>query len=202
MVIAELFLDEVDVFFLTEFSKVGYRPFIHTCSTTSRILLYRPVCQLNVFFALDDFHQMIEHLAFLAVRIQTVKGSFQSVILRVADFPLFWFPFLLLRSQHRHHPLSVQIFFVILEAVFVVFSLFLLNPTCGYPSTAYLFTVSQVLCHYSHWNKEWLLPSREGIPIHRVIGLQQPLRPQLSTFRHSYHWISLGPSSKPASSYA
>ena len=110
--------------------------------------------------------------------------------------------FLLLRSQHRHHPLSVQIFFVILEAVFVVFSLLLLNPTCGYPSTAYLFTVSQVLCHYSHWNKVWLLPSREGIPIHRVISLQRPLRPQLSTFRYSYHWIPLGPSSKPASSHA
>src|SRR5699024_3596082 len=61
--------------------------------------------------------------------------------------------------------------------------------TCGYPTTAYLFTASQVLCHYSHWNKEWLLPSREGIPIHHITGLQPPPCSQLSTFRYSYHWI-------------
>ncbi|MCI6760007.1 MAG: ATP-binding protein [Clostridiales bacterium] len=56
----------------------------------------------------------------------------------------------------------------------------------GYPSTAYLFTASQVLCHYSHWNKEWLLPSHEGIPIHHITGLQPPPCSQLSTFRYAY----------------
>lgn len=117
-------------------------------------------------------------------------------------FSLFTFPFLLPRSQHRHPLPSVWIFFVILEAVFVVFSFSLLNSTCGYPSTAYLFTASQVLCHYSHWNKEWLLPSREGIPIHHITGLQPPPCSQLSTFRYSYHWISLGSSSKPVSGHA
>lgn len=117
-------------------------------------------------------------------------------------FSLFTFPFLLPRSQHRHPLPSVWIFFVILEAVFVVFSFSLLNSTCGYPSTAYLFTASQVLCHYSHWNKEWLLPSREGISIHHITGLQPPPCSQLSTFRYSYHWISLGSSSKPVSGHA
>lgn len=102
----------------------------------------------------------------------------------------------------KHYEGSVWIFFVILEAVFVVFSFSLLNSTCGYPSTAYLFTASQVLCHYSHWNKEWLLPSREGIPIHHITGLQPPPCSQLSTFRYSYHWISLGSSSKPVSGHA
>ena len=86
----------------------------------------------------------------------------------------------------KHYEGSDWIFFVILEAVFVVLSFSLLNSTCGYPSTAYLFTASQVLCHYSHWNKEWLLPSREGIPIHHITGLQPPPCSQLSTFRYSY----------------
>lgn len=145
---------------------------------------------------------MVEGFIFLTFCIQPVKSTFHVVILRVADFSLFTFPFLLPRSQHRHPLPSVWIFFVILEAVFVVFSFSLLNSTCGYPSTAYLFTASQVLCHYSHWNKEWLLPSREGIPIHHITGLQPPPCSQLSTFRYSYHWISLGSSSKPVSGHA
>ena len=78
--------------------------------------------------------------------------------------------FLLLRSQHRHPLLSVWIFFVILEAVFVVSCFSFLNSTCGRPSTAYLFTASQVPCHYSHWDKEWLLPSHEGISIQHFTG--------------------------------
>ena len=81
MIIAELFPDEADVFFLTEFRKVGYRPFVHTCGITSCILLHRPVCKLDVFLALDDFHQMIEHLALDTVRIQSVKDFLHSVIL-------------------------------------------------------------------------------------------------------------------------
>ena len=78
--------------------------------------------------------------------------------------------FLLLRSQHRHLLLSVWIFFVILEAVFVVSCFSFLNSTCGRPSTAYLFTASQVPRHYSHWDKEWLLPSHEGISIQHFTG--------------------------------
>ena len=42
----------------------------------------------------------------------------------------------------KHYEGSGWIFFVILEAVFVVFSFSLLNSTCGYPSTAYLFTAA------------------------------------------------------------
>ena len=77
------------------------------------------------------------------------------------------------------------------------FVFLLLNSTCDRPSTAYLFAASQVPCHYSHWNKEWLLPSREGIPIHHFTDLQLSPCFQLSTFRYSYHWIPLGLSSKP-----
>ena len=62
-------------------------------------------------------------LAFQTVGIQTVKGALQVVILRVADFTLFRFVCLLLRSQHRHPLLSVWIFFVILEAVNVYFAI-------------------------------------------------------------------------------
>ena len=105
-----------------------------------------------------------------AFGVQTVKNDFHIVILRVADFSFLPFSFLLLRSQHRHPLLSVWIFFVILEAVFVVSCFSFLNSTCGRPSTAYLFTASQVPCHYSHWDKEWLLPSHEGISIQHFTG--------------------------------
>lgn len=70
-------------------------------------------------------------LSFQAVGIQTVKGALQVVILRIADFTLFWFVCLLLQSQHRHPLLSVWIFFVILEAAFVVFSVFLIHFRLG-----------------------------------------------------------------------
>lgn len=78
--------------------------------------------------------------------------EYHVIILRIADFSLFRFLFLLFRSQHRHPLPSVWIFFVILEAAFIVYSFFfLLNSTWGYPSTMFSIA-SQVLCPYSHWD--------------------------------------------------
>ena len=54
--------------------------------------------------------------------------------------------------------------------LFIVSCFSFLNSTCGRPSTAYLFTASQVPCHYSHWDKEWLLPSHESISIQHFTG--------------------------------
>ena len=81
MVVAELFLYEADEFFLAEFCKVGYRPFIHACCITSCILLHRSVCKLDIFLPFDDFHQVIEYPAFDTVLIQSVKDFLHSVIL-------------------------------------------------------------------------------------------------------------------------
>lgn len=77
------------------------------------VLLSTPEVSLPVFFfivlyaslifsSLDDFHQMVEGFIFLTFCIQPVKSTFHVVILWVADFSLFTFPFLLPRSQHRH----------------------------------------------------------------------------------------------------
>ena len=70
--------------------------------------------------------------------MQSVKSTYHIVILRIADFSLFRFLFLLFRSQHRHPLPSVWIFFVILEAAFIVYSFVLLNSTWGYPSTVWV----------------------------------------------------------------
>ena len=150
--------------------QVFYCPPVHTSGITAGIHFDCPIGKLDVFFPLNDFHEVGKEFSISAFGVQTVKNDFHIVILRVADFSFLPFSFLLLRSQHRHPLLSVWIFFVILEAVFVVSCFSFLNSTCGRPSTAYLFTASQVPCHYSHWDKEWLLPSHEGISIQHFTG--------------------------------
>lgn len=76
------------------------------------------VCQFNVFFTLNDCHEVIECFAIPAFRIQRIKDGFHAVVFRVSDFSLLLFS--PLRSQHRHPLLSGWIFLVLLEAVFVV----------------------------------------------------------------------------------
>ena len=93
-------------------------------------------------------HEVLKGLAVQAVSIQTVKDALQVVILRIADFALFWFALLLLRSQHRHPPLSVRIFFVILEAVFVMFSVFVSKSDWWLSLHGLFIPASQVLCHH------------------------------------------------------
>ena len=63
-------------------------------------------------------------LFIVEVCIQSIKSTYHVIILRIADFSLFRFLFLLFRSQHRHPLPSVWIFFVILEAAFIVYSFF------------------------------------------------------------------------------
>ena len=127
----ELFLNKPDELFLAKCSKVFDCPLIHAGRPTSLIALDCPVCQFDIFLTCDKVHEVLKGFAIQTVGIQTVKCALQVVILRIADFALFRFVLLLLRSQHRHPPLSVRIFFVILEAVFVVFSDFLSKLDLG-----------------------------------------------------------------------
>lgn len=138
-------------------------------------------------------------LAIQTVGIQTVKGTLQVVILRIADFTLFRFVCLLLRSQHRHPLLSVWIFFVILEAVFVVFSVFLIHFRLGAvpPQTYYFcFIGTMPLLSLGLSTVISVLPD---FPVQRPVTACF-IRSQLSTFRQSYHEILLGASSKPVPS--
>lgn len=138
-------------------------------------------------------------LSFQAVGVQTVKGAFQVVILRIADFTLFWFVCLLLQSQHRHPLLSVWIFFVILEAVFVVFSVFLIHSRLGaVPPQTYYFCFIGTMPLLS-LGLSTVIPVLSGFPVQRP-ATACFIRSQLSTFRQSYHEILLGVSSKPVPS--
>lgn len=138
-------------------------------------------------------------LSFQAVGIQTVKGALQVVILRIADFTLFWFVCLLLQSQHRHPLLSVWIFFVILEAVFVVFSVFLIHSRLGaVPPQTYYFCFIGTMPLLS-LGLSTVIPVLSGFPVQRP-ATACFIRSQLSAFRQSYHEILLGASSKPVPS--
>lgn len=138
-------------------------------------------------------------LAIQTVGIQTVKGTLQVVILRIADFTLFRFVCLLLRSQHRHPLLSVWIFFVILEAVFVVFSVFLIHFRLGaVPSQTYYFCFIGTMPLLS-LGLSAVIPVLPGFPAQRP-ATACFIRSQLSTFQQSYHEILLGASSKPVPS--
>lgn len=114
----------------------------------------------------------------------------------IADFTLLGFLRLLLRSQHRHPPLSVWIFFVILEAVFVVFSVFLIHSRLGaVPPQTYYFCFIGTMPLLS-------LGLSAVIPVYSGFPAQRPatacfIRSQLSTFRQSYHEILLGAPSEP-----
>ena len=144
----ELFLDKPDVLFLAKCGKVFDCPLIHAGSTASFVALNCPICQFDVFLTCNQAHEVLKGLAVQAVSIQTVKDALQVVILRIADFALFWFVLLLLRSQHRHPPLSVRIFFVILEAVFVMFSVFVSKSDWWLSLHGLFIPASQVLCHH------------------------------------------------------
>jgi hypothetical protein len=122
VIAAELSSDEPDKIRFAQFCEIVYCPVVYSGSMASGVAFDRSVGQLDVFFALDDFHEAIEHLSGFAFRVQPVKDSFHIVILGVPNLSLLAFPFLLLRSQHRHPLLSVWIFFVILEAAFIVCS--------------------------------------------------------------------------------
>ena len=101
------------------------------------------------------------------------------------------------KSTQASAPFGLDFLSLTRSCVCCILMLLSLNSTCGLPSTAYFFTVSQVLRHYFHWNKEWLLPSHEGIPIHHLTALQQAKCFQLPAFRYFYHGPPLGSSSKP-----
>ena len=88
--------------------KVFDCPFIHAGSIASLVALDCPISQFAVFLTCNQAHEALKGLAVQAVSIQTVKDALQAIILRIADFALFRFVLLLLRSQHRHPPLSVR----------------------------------------------------------------------------------------------
>lgn len=98
--------------------EISYCLLIYTRRFTSMVPFDSSVCQFNVFFTLNDCHEVIECFAIPAFRIQRIKDGFHAVVFRVSDFSLLLFS--PLRSQHRHPLLSGWIFLVLLEAVFVV----------------------------------------------------------------------------------
>lgn len=196
LVPTELFLNQPDEPFFLHGGKVPDGPFIHTGSTAPFISLDGPICQLDVFLTGNQAHEVLKHFSIQAICIQTVKGALQVIVLRIADFASLGFLRLLLRSQHRHPPLSVWIFFVILEAVFVVFSVFLIHFRLG--------AVPPRTCCFRFIGTMPLLSLGLSavIPVYSGFPAQRPatacfIRSQLSTFRQSYHEILLGAPSEP-----
>lgn len=198
MIPTELFLDKPDECPLAHFGQVLDRPLIHAGSTASLIALDRSVSQPDIFFACNQLHQVLKYFALQAVCVQAVKGALQVVILRIADFTLFWFVCLLPRSQHRHPLLSGWIFFVILEAVFIMFSV----------STYFrlgAFSPQPCYCCFTDTMPLLSLELRAVVSGLPEFPAQRPatvcfIRSQLSTFRQSYLEILLGAPSKPVPS--
>lgn len=165
---------------------------------TSLVAFDGPIGQLDIILTYNQPHQIVKSLTLQTVSIQVVKRTLQVIILRIADFVFPGSALLLLRSQHRHPPLSDWIFFVILEAAFVVFSIFVHFRLEAVPPQVYY------SCFIS--TTPPLSPGlRTVITSHPAFPVQRPatacfIRSRLSTFRQSYHRILLGSPSKPAPS--
>ena len=123
---------------------------------TSLVALDGSIGQLDIIFAGNEPHQILKTLSLHAVSIQSVKSILQDKILRKEYLGLLGVKQLLLRSQHRHPPLSAWIFFVILEAAF---------PTGGRPSTGLLFLL--------HWYHASTLTGIKG-GYYQLPGLSRP----------------------------
>lgn len=93
------------------------------------------VCQFNVFFTLNDCHEVIECFAIPAFRIQRIKDGFHAVVFRVSDFPCFFLA--APKSTQASSPFGLDFLSLTRSCVCCILMLLSLNSTCGLPSTAY-----------------------------------------------------------------
>ena len=68
------------------FVQIAYCLVIHTRRSTAAVLSDIPVCQLDVFGTLYQFHQIAEPLPLDTCGIQFVKNELHIVVFGVADF--------------------------------------------------------------------------------------------------------------------
>ena len=152
---------------------------------TSLVALDGSIGQLDIIFAGNGPRQILKTLSLHAVSIQSVKCILQVIILRKAYFVLLGVTLLLLRSQHRHPPLSAWIFFVILEAAFVVFSIFVHFRLEAVPPQAYYSCFIGTMPPLSPGLRA-VITSCPACPVQRPTAACF-IRSRLSTFRQSYH---------------
>ena len=66
--------------------QIAYCLVVHTRRSTAAVLANVPVCQLDIFRALYQFHQMAKPLPLDTRCIQFVKNELHIVVFSVADF--------------------------------------------------------------------------------------------------------------------
>lgn len=120
-----------------------------------------------------------------------------SLLLAYRQSKAFCFALLLFRSQHRHPLPSDWIFFVILEAALVVFSVDHTFPTWGYPSAIFLWFRRYCAPTFTGIKDGYILTTFPSTFHWRTIASAF----QLSAFRQPYHSMFLGVSFEPVSNH-
>lgn len=144
---------------------------------------------------------MLEGFIFLTFCIQPIKSTFHVVILWVADFLCLLF--LSCCPEVNTGILSLRFGF---SLSYSKLCLLCFHFHCWIRLVAIPPPLTYSRLH--RYCATTLTGIKNGycplasIPIHHITGLQPPPCSQLSTFRYSYHWISLGSSSKPVSGHA